>query len=113
MFERIKRLLQVRAGSPGANIFGTVESATRNGISGWVANGGRAVVVRIKAGEQLIHEGRASWPRPDIDRIYGRSGAMGFSFGGDAPSENEEPGRVELRVRCDLSGEWHPALPPR
>jgi SAM-dependent methyltransferase len=117
MFDLVKRLLGDRAGPETHGVFGSVETATRSSISGWAANirdRESPVIIQIKAGERLIHEGAASQPRPDIDRIYGLSGAMGFSLAGDSlRGEGEDLGRLELRVRSGPSGEWHPALSPR
>jgi SAM-dependent methyltransferase len=117
MFGVVKKLLRDRSGSDAHGVFGAVETASRNGISGWVANSGRhgqPIMIRIRAGERLVFEGAASQPRPDIDRIYGLSGAMGFSVSGDQQSgEDDGAGGLALFARSSTEGEWCQALLPR
>lgn len=117
MFDLVKRLLRDRSGAPAPGVFGAVETATRSGISGWAANGARgeaSIAIQIRVGDRLVYEGAAESARPDIDRIYGLSGAMGFSLSADQwRGDDEDFGRLELRSRSGASGTWQPVLPPR
>ena len=115
MLARATALIRGRWFSGATDIFGTVESANAGEMSGWVAGAktrGAPIAIRIKVGDRLIQEGRANKPRPDIDRVYGLTGAMEFRVPVDK-SMLEHHSEVELWARRDSGGRWIRTYLPR